>query len=186
MNICKSRACKGAMLAAAATLLLGSFASPASAQEPSTSTSALLSRAQIEDVITDYYSVFGSGQERFGSFYTDDAVLDVNGIVAHGIKPIDNLYKAIPPDHGKINVIFTNLKIAVRGDGGTYHLVWTEFISESVTAQPRILEQGSDHGKLVKRDAKWLLSCRVVRNDGGLPQDLLKGYEKGKDTDVCR
>lgn len=181
----KSCVYRSAMLAAA-TLLLVSFASPASAQEPNATTSALLSRAQIEDVLTDYYSVFGSGHERFGSFYTEDAVLDVNGIVAHGIKPIDDLYKSIPPDHGKINVIFSNLRIAVHGDSATYHLVWTEFISESVTAVPHILEQGSDHGKLVKRDAKWLLSCRVVRNDGGLPNDLLKGYENGRATDVCK
>lgn len=175
----------GAMLAAAA-LMFVSFVSLARAQEPNTATSALLSRAQIEDVLSDYYSVFGSGHGGFGSFYSENAVLDVNGIVAHGRKPIDALYKTIPPDHGKVNVIFTNLKIAVHGENATYHLVWTEFISDSVTALPRILEQGSDHGKLVKRDAKWQISCRVVRNDGGLPNDLLKGYEKGKDTDVCQ
>jgi hypothetical protein len=185
MTIFKSRAFRGAILAAAA-LLFVSFAPLGFAQQPNAATSALLSRTQIEDLLTDYYSVFGSGQERFGSFYTADAVLDVNGIVAHGIKRIDDLYKTIPPDHGKVNVIFTNLKIAVHGDAASYHLVWTEFISDSVTALPRILEQGNDHGTLVKRDAKWLISCRVVRNDGGLPNDLLKGYEKGKDTDVCR
>jgi hypothetical protein len=177
---------RGGVMLAAAALVLVSFVSPAFAQSPGAATAALLSRAQIEDVLTDYYSLFGGDDRGFGSFYSEDAVLDVNGIVAHGRKPIDALYKTIPPDHGKVNVIFTNLKIAVRGDAASYHLVWTEFISDSVTALPRILEQGSDHGKLVKHDAKWLISCRVVRNDGGLPNDLLKGYEKGRATDVCR
>ena len=179
----KRHAYAGAALAAVA-LMLVSFVSLARAQEPA-SLSALLSRAQIEDLLTDYYSVFGSGHERFGSFYTENAVLEVNGIVARGRKPIDDLYKTIPPDHGKINVTFANLRIAVRGDSATYHLVWTEFISESVTAVPHILEQGSDHGQLVKRDAKWLISCRVVTNDGGMPNDLLKYYNKKDSIRVC-
>ncbi len=162
---------------------LASLIPAASAQEP-TSVSALLSRAQIEDLLTNYYSQFG-GEHGFGSFYTENAVLEVNGIVARGRKPIDDLYKTIPPDHGKINVTFTNLKIAVRGDSATYHLVWTEFISESVTALPRILEQGSDRGQVVKRNAKWLISCRVVTNDGGMPSDLLKDYDKRGSIHVC-
>jgi SnoaL-like domain len=183
MNQFKSRAYAGAVFAAIA-LALVSFVPVARAQEPA-SMSALLSRAQIEDLLTNYYSVFGSGHERFGTFYAENAVLEVNGIVARGRKPIDDLYKTIPPDHGKINVTVSNLKIAVHGDNATYHLVWTEFISESVTTVPRILEQGSDHGKLVKQDAKWLISCRVVTNDGGMPNDLLKDYNKRGSVHVC-
>jgi hypothetical protein len=183
MTKLKSHAFGGAMVVLMA-LALVSFVSVTWAQEPA-SLSALLSRAQIEDLLTDYYSVFGSGHERFGAFYAENAVLEVNGIVARGRKPIDALYKTIPPDHGKINVTFTNLKVAVRGDSASYHLVWTEFISESVTTVPHILEQGSDHGQLAKRDAKWLISCRVVTNDGGMPNDLLKYYNKKDSIHVC-
>jgi hypothetical protein len=179
----KGQAYAGAL--AAVALMLASIVSVAWAQEPSTTLSALLSRAQIEDLLTDYYSVFGSGHERFSSFYTENAVLEVNGIVARGRKPIDDLYQTIPPDHGKIYVTFANLRIAVNGDSATYHLVWTEFISESVTALPHILEQGSDHGQVVKRDAKWLISCRVVTNDGGMPSDLLKYYDKKDSIHAC-
>ncbi len=177
MNTFKSRTLMGATLATV-LLALVSFASLAFAQEPSATVSALLSRAQIEDLLANYYSLFGGTERGFGSFYAGNAVLDVNGIVARGRKPIDDLYKTIPPDHGKVNVTFANLKIAVHGNTASYHLVWTEFISDTVTAAPRILERGSDHGKLVKSDAKWLISCRVVTNDGGLPQDLLKDYNK--------
>jgi hypothetical protein len=189
MTLSKRLGYGGAALAAVALMVVSfvavaSFVRVASAQEPA-SLSALVARAQIEDLLTDYYSVFGSGHGGFGSFYAENAVLDVNGIVARGEKPIDELYKSIPPDHGKINVTFANLKIAVHGDSASYHLVWTEFISESVTAAPRILEQGSDHGKLVKRDAKWLIRCRVVTNDGGLPNDLLKDYNKRGSIHVC-
>jgi SnoaL-like domain len=180
----KSHCYAGAALAAVA-LMLVSFVSLASAQEPPSMLSALVSRAQIEDLLTNYYSLFGGADRGFGSFYADNAVLEVNGIVARGRKPIDDLYKTIPPDHGKINVTFANLKIAVSGNSATYHLVWTEFISESVTTAPRILEQGSDHGKVVKRGAKWLISCRVVTNDGGMPDDLLKDYDKSGSIHVC-
>jgi SnoaL-like domain len=189
MNKFKGQAYICALLAGVALMLvsfvsLASFVPTASAQEP-TSVSALLSRAQIADLLANYYSVFGSGHGGFGSFYAENAVLEVNGIVARGRKSIDDLYKTIPPDHGKINVTFTNLKVAVNGDKATYHLVWTEFISESVTTAPRILEQGSDHGKLVKQNAKWLISCRVVTNDGGMPNDLLKYYKQKDSIRVC-
>lgn len=185
MNRFKGHEYVGAALAAVAFAVVA-FVSAASAQEPSATVSELAARAQIEDLLTNYYSNFGSGGERsFGSFYAENAVLEVNGIVARGRKPIDDLYKTIPPDHGKINVTFANLKIAVHGESATYHLVWTEFISESVTALPRILEQGSDHGQVVKRDAKWMISCRVVTNDGGMPNDLLKYYNKRDSIHVC-
>lgn len=190
INMCKGhvRACAG--VAAVALMLvslvsLASLVSVVSAQEPSATVSELAARAQIEDLLTDYYSLFGGGHGGFGSLYTENAVLEVNGIVARGRKPIDDLYKTIPPDHGKINVTFANLKIAVHGDSATYHLVWTEFLSESVTTAPRILEQGSDHGQLVKRDSKWMISCRVVTNDGGMPSDLLKYYNKRASIHVC-
>jgi hypothetical protein len=184
MTTFKRHAYAGAALAGV-VLMLVSFISVAWAQEPSSTLSALLSRAQIEDLLTDYYSLFGGGDRGFGSFYAENAVLDVNGIVARGRKPIDDLYKTIPPDHGKINVTFANLKIAVHGNSASYRLVWTEFISESPTAVPHILEQGSDHGQLVKRDAKWLISCRVVTNDGGMPNDLLKYYKQKDSIHVC-
>jgi len=192
MKIFKGHGYVSATVAAVALMLvsvvsLASLVSVASAQEPRATISELAARAQIEDLLTNYYSNFGSGGARgFGSFYAQDALLEVNGIVARGRKPIDDLYKTIPPDHGKINVTFANLKIAVHGDTATYHLVWTEFLSESVTTAPRILEQGSDHGQLVKRDAKWMISCRVVTNDGGMPDDLLKYYNKRASIHVCK
>lgn len=181
----KSYACAGSTLTVLALTLL-SFVPLAWSQEPTATQSALLSRAQIEDVLTDYYALFGGGHGGFGSYFTENGVIDVNGIVRRGRKPIEDLYKSIPPDHGKINVTFSNLRITVQGDAASYHLVWTEFISESLTAVPHILEQGTDHGKLVKHDAKWLISCRVVTNDGGLPASLLKGYNARGSADVCQ
>jgi hypothetical protein len=185
MTIFKSHAFGSATLAALA-LMLVSFVSLASAQEPTATLSELLSRVQVEDTLSNYYALFGGADRGFGSFYTENGVVDVNGIVRRGRKPIEDLYKTIPPEHGKINVTFTNLRIVIHGDSASYHLVWTEFLSESPTAVPHILEQGSDHGQLVKRDAKWLISCRVVTNDGGLPADLLKGYKQRGGNQVCQ
>jgi SnoaL-like domain len=186
MTMFKSHAYGGGATLAAVALTLVSFVSLASSDEPTATRSALLSRAQIEDMLTDYYALFGGADRGFGSYYTENGVLDVNGIVRRGRKPIDDLYSSIPPDHGKINVIFTNLRIVVRGDTATYDLVWTEFMSETATAVPHILEQGRDHGQLVKRDVRWLFGCRVVTNDGGLPPALEKYYEQRGSARVCQ
>ncbi len=168
----------GSTALAAASLVLLSFASLASAEEPVATLSSLLSRAQIEDTITDYYALFGGADRGYSSYYTENGVLDVNGIVRRGRKPIEDLYKGIPPDHGKIHVIFTNLKIVVSGNTATEDLVWTEIISETHAAVPRFLEQGRDHGELVKRNGRWLFNYRVVTNDGGLPPSLEKYYKQ--------
>lgn len=185
MNLFKSHTYRGGMLAAVALMLVSLGSLPSSAQPPS-ALSELLSRAQIENLLANYYAQFSGAGSGFGSFYTENGVLDVNGIVRRGRKPIEDLYKTIPPDHGKVNVTFANLRIVVRGGTATYRLVWTEFISKTPTTVPQILEQGRDRGKLVKRDAKWLISCRVVTNDGGLPTDLLKGYNQRGSIHVCQ
>lgn len=175
----------GGVTLAAVVLTLVSFVSLASSEQPTATLSALVSRAQIEDMLAGYYALFGGAGRGFESYYTENGVLEVNGIVRRGRKPIDDLYKSIPPDHGKINVTFTNLRIAVRGNTAAYDLVWTEFLSETPTTVPHILEQGSDHGELVKSDVRWLFSCRVVTNDGGLPPDLEKYYRQRGAAPVC-
>ena len=66
---------------------------PAAAEHPATTLETLLDKAQIEDMLVDYYAQLGSGRHDFGAFYVEDGVLDVNGLVAQGKKPIEDLYK---------------------------------------------------------------------------------------------
>ena len=163
---------------ALAALAVALAAAPAAlAQHHPITLSALIDRAQIEDLLVEYYEVLRAGGGHFDSYYTDDAVLDVNGIVRHGKGPIDDLYKTIPKSKGTVHVLLTNPKIDVDGNSATADLIWTEFYSETHGAAPQILEQGREHDELVKQGGRWYLKKRVVTNDGGLPAALEKYYK---------
>ena len=49
----------------------------------------------IEDLLVDYYAGLGAGRHDFGAFYVEDGVLDVNGLVAQGKQPIEDLYRKV-------------------------------------------------------------------------------------------
>jgi hypothetical protein len=176
---CASRALASCALALASlALALAVSAPPVLADQPPTTLATLLDRAQIEDMLVEYYDVLSAGGTDFGSFYTDDAVLDVNGIVAHGKGPIKDLYKTIPESKGRVHVLLTNPRIVVKGHSATADVLWTEVYSETHRAMPQILEQGREHDELIKRQGRWYLTRRVVTNDGGLPATLEKYYKE--------
>src|SRR6185312_1036233 len=131
-------------LLALSGVLLAAASGPALAEHPATTLTTLLDRAYIEDMLVDYYGQLGSNRSDFGSFYVPEGILDVNGIVAQGQKPIEDLYKKIggqqPRPVGTFRMLLTNPKIVVNGD------------SETKEATPKFVEQGREHDELVKRD----------------------------------
>ena len=147
-------------------------------QPPANALAAVLERMAVEDTVTQYYALFGGRSHGdFGSFFTDDGVLDANGVVRQGREAINALYKSIGgTDTGRIDILINNLRVAVSGATATVDLVWTECGSQTLTAAPSILEQGREHDELVKVSGHWRFKHRVVTNDGGLPKSLLKGY----------
>ena len=162
-------------------LVVAAFALPslrAHAEQPARTLATLIDKAEIEDALSDYYALFHSkGQRDFGSFYTDDGILDANGVVRQGRQAINALYESLGGfEGGRIDILINNLKVTVNGETASADLVWTECSSKSLTALPQILEQGREHDDLVKVDGRWRLKRRVVTNDGGLPKSLLKGY----------
>jgi hypothetical protein len=169
-------------LLASAALMLAASAAPAAAEHPATTLSTLLDRAHIEDMLVDYYSQLGAGGHDFGAFYLEDGVLDVNGIVAQGRKPIEDLYKksaeGTPARRGTFRMLLTNLKIVVNGNSATADVVWTGVNSETVKATPQFVEQGREHDEMVKRDGRWYFKRRVITSDGGLPAMYEKTYKK--------
>lgn len=148
------------------------------AQPPAGSLTSVLERMAVEDTVTQYYALFGGrSQGDFGSFFTDDGVLDANGVVRHGRDAINALYKSIGgTESGRIDILINNLRVAVNGETATVDLVWTECGSQTLTTAPAILEQGREHDDLVKVAGHWRFKHRTVTNDGGLPKSLLKGY----------
>jgi SnoaL-like domain len=155
---------------------------PALPEPPALTVASLLDRAQIEDLLIDYYSHLGAGRGEFGKFYVADGVLDVNGLVAKGQQAIEALYKQVrdgtPRRPGTFRMLLTNPRIVVAGDTATADVIWTGVNSASVTAAPQIVEQGREHDELVKRDGRWYFALRVITSDGGLPAMFEKTYQK--------
>jgi hypothetical protein len=168
-------------LLALATLMLAASAMPAAAEHPATTLSTLLDRAQIEDMLVDYYAKLGTGGSDFSAFYVEDAVLDVNSLVAKGKKPIEDLYKKAaeesPVRKGAFRMLLTNLKIVVTGKSATADVIWTGVNSETVKAVPQFIEQGREHDELVKREGRWYFKRRVITSDGGLTGIFAKTYK---------
>jgi len=76
---------------AAALLLLVSMPARALAQQVTMET--LLDRIQIEDLLTRYYYDLSQGKaHELSVYFTEDAMLDVDGTIAHGRDEIGKLY----------------------------------------------------------------------------------------------
>jgi ketosteroid isomerase-like protein len=163
-------------------VVVGSACLPAIAEQPATTLQTLLDKAQIQDLLVDYYGGLGSGKDDFGAFYVDDGVLDVNGQVAQGKDAIAKLYKdtarGTPPRKGAFRMLLNNPKVVVNGDSATADVIWTGVISETVKAIPQFAEQGREHDELVKRNGRWYFKHRIITSDGGLPDMFEKSYKQ--------
>ena len=138
-------------------------------------------RAQIEDLLVDYYAQLGTGGHDFSEYYVDDGILDVNGLVAQGRKPIEDLYKKAgeesPARKGTFRMLLNYLKIVVVGTSATADVIWTGVNSETVKSTPQFVEQGREHDELVKRNGHWYFKHRVITSDGGLTGIFEKTYK---------
>jgi hypothetical protein len=151
---------------------------------------ALIDRAAIENLYADYYAHFGTGFVDYSQFFTQDGVLDVNGLVAKGADQIKALYvranggttassKPMPPSDpppGKFHMQLTNLKVDVNGDTARVEAFWSSIESKTLIAPPAVTEYGREHAELVRQGGRWLISNRVVTSYGGMPKSELKSY----------
>lgn len=165
-----------------AALLMAATAGGALAQAPDATLTMLVDRAHIEDMLVDYYANLGGADRGFGSYYTEDGVLDVNGMVARGRAAIEDLYRrtaeGTPRPRGTFHMLLTNQKIVVHGNAATADCIWTGIRSETPEATPRFVEQGREHDELLKRDGRWYFRHRVITSDGGLPAMFEKTYKQ--------
>ncbi len=166
------------VLAAASAILLVPMAGSALAQTRQVTMETLLDRIQVEDVITHYYYDLSLGKaHELSEYFTEDAVLDVDGMVAKGRAEIDKLYQPAEgapkpaPQKGyrRGNMLLTNPIIEVNGDKATAHVIWTGTMNNGVGKVPTITEQGREDSELVKRNGKWQISRRCISSDSGLP-----------------
>jgi ketosteroid isomerase-like protein len=168
----------------AATFSAMSFGAPARAQEVTMDT--LLDRIRIEDLLTRYYYDLSQGESHaLSEYFTEDALLDVDGTIAKGRAEIAALYGGTddgadtrpaaprPQNH----MLLTNPVIEVRGDKAIAHVIWTGVMNQGVGKPPTLTEQGREDTELVKRNGKWLIGRRYISSDSGLPDRFDATYE---------
>lgn len=165
-------------------LLLLSLAQPATAQQVTMET--LLDRIQIEDLLTSYYyNLSRSNAHELSEFFTEDALLDVDGTVAKGRAEISKLYQEPDPapkapaqaSARRMHMLLTNPVIKIKGDRATAHVIWTGVMNEGIGKLPQIVEQGREDTELVKRNGKWLISRRYISTDGRMPNRFDKNFK---------
>lgn len=159
---------------------------PASAEPPVVTTQeTLLDRIQIEDMLLAYYHGFRSDEPHdWAAFYAEDAILDINGMRVEGKKEIQALYEnyaEISPEEdvpGRVHVLMTNPRIIVKGDTASAHMIYTETINDTVYLAPRLIEQGREDTWFRKVDGRWLITKRLITQDGGLPPAYMETYKE--------
>jgi hypothetical protein len=165
-------------LLACAVLGLVAAGPAARAEYPVTTLATLLDRAQIEDMLVEYYAKLGPGGSDFGSFYVEDGTLDVNGLMGRGKQGIEDVYRKVgqgsPKRPGTFRMLLTNPRIVVNGDTATADVIWTGINSDAVTTTPQLVEQGREHDELVKRNGRWYFKHRVITSDGGMQAMFVK------------
>jgi SnoaL-like domain len=173
----------GLFAAATAAALLLLPAAPAQAQMQSladrpVTMETLLDRIQIEDFLTRYYYDLSVGKSHeLAEYFTEDAVLDVDGTVATGHKEIAKLYQrpegatasAATAQRRRGHMLLTNPIINVEGNKATAHLIWTGVMNEGIGKVPSLYEEGREYSELRKVNGKWLISRRYISSDSGLP-----------------
>lgn len=141
----------------------------------------LLDRIQIEDLITRYYYDLANGGHVLSEYFTEDALLDVDGTIAVGHEEIAALYGDSRRDASaprpQNHMLLSNPVIEIDGNTAQAHVIWTGVLNSGVGEPPRVYEQGREDTELVKVDGKWLISRRYISSDSGLPDRFDETYE---------
>jgi len=158
---------------AAMAIVLSLGPGPAVAGETVTQ-ETLLDRIQIEDLLVRYYVDMSAGKSHdLAQYYTEDAILDVNGNISKGRAAIEKLYGGTeggrPAQAGRMHMILSNPVISVDGNTAKAWVVWTGVMNDNIRTAPRLLEQGREYDELVKRNGRWYIQKRFVTADSGMP-----------------
>ncbi len=170
--------------AIALAVLAPVLATPVLAQQVTAET--LLDRIQIEDFLTRYYYDLSQGERHaLADYFTEDAMLDVDGTIATGHAEIDALYgpqegAPAPEPNAQArrgHMLLTNPVIEINGDHAIAHVIWTGVMNTGVGEPPALYEQGREDTELVKVDGKWLIKRRYISSDSGTPDRFDATYE---------
>lgn len=169
-----------------AVFVLASVVSAAEAQRPKPLTMAtLLDRMQIEDLLTRYYYDLSKGRaHELSEYFTEDALLDVDGTLAKGRNEIAKLYqpsagqkREASAQRRRGHMLLNNPVISIDGDRAVAEVIWTGVMNEGVGKPPGLYEQGREYSELRKVQGKWLISKRCIMSDSGTPDRFDTTYK---------
>jgi hypothetical protein len=158
---------------ALATALLVSMVpvTSALAEQPATTLQTLLDKQQIQDMLVDYYTHLGKGENDFGAYYLPDGVIDVNGLKGQGEAGIKDVYKKVGAGSTKLPGIFrmllSNVVVVVNGNTAKAETLWTGINSATIEGPPKFVEQGTERDDLVKVNGHWLFKLRIITSNAG-------------------
>ena len=171
------------------TLVLGvgamQLSPPAPALAQQVTMETLLDRIQIEDLLVKYYYDLSMGRaHEMSEYFTEDAMLDVDGTIANGRAEIEKLYgggaardaNTAPRPHN--GMLLTNPVIEVKGNRAQAHVIWTGVANKGVGEPPALYEQGREDTELVKVNGQWLISKRYISSDSGIPDRFDQTFEQ--------
>ena len=170
---------------AAAAILFLIRPLPSIAGEKRVTQETLLDRIQIEDMLIKYYVDIsaGSGHDLAQNF-TEDAVFDVNGMIAKGREAISKMYGGLDEENAhigsRLHMLLNNPIISVDGDTATVWAIWSGILNEDINKPPVMVDQGREYSELVKRDGQWYFKKRYITSDSNLPPVWKDTYKPRK------
>ena len=158
---------------------------PAIAGEKIVTQDTLLDRIQIEDILIRYYVDISSGSGHgLAQYYIEDAVFDVNGMIAKGREAISKMYGGLDEENAhigsRLHMLLNNPIISVDGDTATVWAIWSGVLNADITKPPVIVDQGREYSELVKRDGQWYFKKRYITSDSNLPPVWKDTYKPRK------
>ncbi len=145
----------------------------------------LLDRIQIEDMMIRYYVDISSGSgHNLSRYFTEDAVFDVNGMIAKGREAIAKMYGGLDEDNAhvgsRLHMLLNNPIISVDGDTATVWAIWSGVLNEDINKPPVMVDQGREYSELVKREGRWYFKKRYITSDSNLPPVWKDTYKPRK------
>lgn len=171
-------------------LLAAVLASACSDNAPDASTQELADRMMIGDLITDLYAdVEAASGSNYSTYYTPDAVFEVNGTRLEGREEIIDYHREVartsPKLSGTFHMLVDNLRIEVLDDTAKASLIFTGVLSESLTRDPRLHKHGREYDLLQRQDdGEWKIIKRVIVSDASAESDFVGIERPGPGYDI--
>ena len=167
------------------SLKADSAVTPAFPSEKIVTQETLLDRIQIEDILIRYYVDISKGSgHNLSQYFTEDAVFDVNGMIAKGREAIAKMYGGLDEDNtnlgSRLHMLLNNPIITVDGDNATVWAIWSGVLNADINKPPVMVDQGREYSELVKINGRWYFKKRYITSDSDLPAVWKDTYKPRK------